>query len=492
MPLTLTVTSYKGAPPPKPASISIEHESISIGRQKGNSLVLSDPEVVVSSKHAEIEYRNDGYYITDTSTNHTLIDQSDTEPGKSQTLRNGQSAKLNNNDLLTLGDYEIKVSITSQHDHVALDDFSFKDDYEDPNSLLHNAIKPGLDDPFADIGTATEGNEDLLNQKAQNYNATNDFSFLDSLADSNQMPVDGGSANADPTDLFADISSAKGDEQNFSHADASTQEPTDDFSFLESIDQSGQSRADNLIPDADTDDPFAEIEPAIEDKQQSFRKSNAAPPQPQQPVQQPSSISNNEVDPAHILNFLKGAGIENSSLASTINANTFYLIGQLLSSSLQGAIQVLWARAKIKSELGLEVTVVHGRRNNPLKFSPSAQESLEKMLDPQSKAYMPANEAVDEAFSDIGAHEMAVMAGMRSALHDVLKRFNPENLEKRLQKKSPISIKIPIHRQAKLWDLFQDLYDEIEEEAQDDFNRLFGRAFAKAYDDQLRKTKKNR
>ena len=79
---------------------------------------------------------------------------------------------------------------------------------------------------------------------------------------------------------------------------------------------------------------------------------------------------------------------------------------------------------------------------------------------------------------------------MRSALNDVLKRFNPENLEKRLQKKSPISVKIPIHKQAKLWDLFQDLYDEIEKEAQDDFNRLFGRAFVKAYNDQLRKTKK--
>jgi type VI secretion system FHA domain protein len=114
------------------------------------------------------------------------------------------------------------------------------------------------------------------------------------------------------------------------------------------------------------------------------------------------------------------------------------------------------------------------------------------MLDPQGEAYMPANEAIDEAFSDIGAHEMAVMAGMRSALNDVLKRFNPEHLEQRLQKKSPISVNIPIHKQAMLWDLFHDLYDEIEKEAQDDFNRLFGRAFAKAYDDHLRKTKNTR
>ena len=89
-------------------------------------------------------------------------------------------------------------------------------------------------------------------------------------------------------------------------------------------------------------------------------------------------------------------------------------------------------------------------------------------------------------------HEMAVMAGMRSALRDVLKRFDPEHLEQRLQKKSPISAKIPLHKEAMLWDQFQDLYEEIEQEAHDDFDRLFGRAFAKAYNDQLRKNKLNR
>ena len=493
MPLALTVTSYKGAPPSKPVSISIEHESISIGRQKENSLVLNDPESVVSGKHAEIEYRNDGYYITDTSTNHTLIDQLDKQVGKSQTLKDGQSAKLKNNDLLTLGDYEIQVSITSQLNHAATDDLSYRDGYENSESLLKNDNKldSGSNDPFADIVTATEENEDLLNQKAQNYSAISDFSFLDSICDSDQMSADKGLPNPDATDLFADIESAQENKDNLSHANAPAHKATDEFSFLESIEKSDQLRADNNIPNTDTKDPFAEIEPAIEDKKKSLKKPTTATTPPQKPAQQPPSISNTEVDPEHIMNFLKGAGIASSSITSTINADTFYLIGQLLSRSLQGAIQVLWARSKIKNELGLEVTIVHGRRNNPLKFSPSAQESLVKMLDPQGEAYMPANEAIDEAFSDIGAHEMAVMAGMRSALNDVLKRFNPEYLEQRLQKKSPISVKIPIHKQAMLWDLFQDLYDEIEKEAQDDFNRLFGRAFTKAYDDHLRKIKTN-
>ena len=602
MPLTLTVTSYKGAPPSKPASISIEHESISIGRQKGNSLVLNDPESVVSSRHAEIEYRNDGYYITDTSTNHTLIDQTDEPLNESQTLRDGQSAKLNNNNLLTFGDYEIMVEITSHRNHAASDDLSAGDGYENPESLLTNDDKldSGSGDPFADIVAVVEKKKDLLDQKAQHYDANDDFSFLDSISDSDQMSVDNGLPNPDATDLFADIESAQEDKDKLSHANAQDDEVTDDFSFLDSIsdsdqmsadkglpnpdptdpfadiesaqedkdnlshadttdhkatdefsfldsisdsdqmsadkgspnpgatdpfadiesaqedkdnlsqanapshkandefgfldsiEKSDQLRTDNDITNTDTKVPFAEIEPAIEDKKKSFKKPDTATTKPRKPAQQSPSTSDTGVELEHIQNFLRGAGIESSGIANTINANTFYLIGQLLSRSLEGAIQVLWARSKIKNELGLEVTIVHGRGNNPLKFSPSAQESLVKLLDPQGKAYMPANEAIDEAFSDIGAHEMAVMAGMRSALYDVLKRFDPEYLEQRLQKKSPTSARIPILKQALQWDLFQDLYGEIEKEAQDDFNRLFGRAFAKAYDDHLRKTKNNR
>jgi type VI secretion system FHA domain protein len=492
MPLTLTVTSYKGTPPSKPASISIENERITIGRETGSSLVLDDPESVVSGKHAEIEYRNDGYYITDTSTNHTLIDQPDKRDSESHLLKAGQSTTLNNNDLLIIGDYEIRVSITSQHDHAAADDQSYSDGHVNPESLFENDVQlgSGSDDPFADLGTVANVNEDPLDQTAQNYNSTDDFSFLDDIIGSNQGSANTNPPKLDATDPFADIGSAPEDKEYISRANAPVHEVADEFSFLESIEKPDQLRADSNIPNTDTDDPFAEFEPVIEDKKKPL-KQDTATTRPQQPAQQPPSISNAEVDPDHITNFLEGAGIANSSIASTINANTFYLIGQLLSRSLQGAIQVLWARSKIKSELGMEVTVIHGRRNNPLKFSPSAQESLVKMLDPQGEAYMPAMEAIDEAFSDIGAHEMAVMAGMRSALNDVLKRFNPEYLEQRLQKKSPTGLKIPGYKQAMLWDLYQDLYHEIEKEAQDNYNRLFGRAFTKAYNDQLQKTKDN-
>jgi type VI secretion system FHA domain protein len=148
-------------------------------------------------------------------------------------------------------------------------------------------------------------------------------------------------------------------------------------------------------------------------------------------------------------------------------------------------MDVLMARAEIKNEMRLDVTTLHSTENNPIKFSVSVDDALTHLLAPQAKGYMPPVLAVEEAFEDIRAHQIAVLAGIQSALKSILKRFDPESLEQRLQKTSPLSASIPIHRQAKLWELFEQLYDEIGREAEDDFNYLFGRAFVKAYEEQI-------
>ena len=58
-----------------------------------------------------------------------------------------------------------------------------------------------------------------------------------------------------------------------------------------------------------------------------------------------------------------------------------------------------------------------------------------------------------------------------------------------LQRLSPISASIPIHKQAKLWNLFEQLYEEIQQEAEDNFYHLFGEAFAATYEQQMQKLK---
>jgi type VI secretion system FHA domain protein len=87
---------------------------------------------------------------------------------------------------------------------------------------------------------------------------------------------------------------------------------------------------------------------------------------------------------------------------------------------------------------------------------------------------------------DIKAHELAVMAGMQVALKALLDRFDPDNLEKRIEQSSVWDNILPGNRKAKYWELFREHYREIAREAEDDFHGLFGREFSRAYERQAK------
>jgi len=161
------------------------------------------------------------------------------------------------------------------------------------------------------------------------------------------------------------------------------------------------------------------------------------------------------------------------------------LTGQLLRESLRGAVELLVARAALKREMRAEMTMIVARENNPLKFSPSVEVALQHLLSPPSPGFMAPAPAVRDAFNDLRAHQLGVMAGMKSALEGVLHRFDPQQLEAKLVHRSAISSLIPATRKARLWESFQQLFDQLSGEAQDDFNELFGKAFLQAYELQL-------
>ena len=105
MALNLTITSYQRLSPGQIRSKALEQGRLTVGRSPDNDWVLSDPEMVLSKSHCYIDCRNDGFYITDTSTNGVFINQAE------QRLGRGNSVKLNDQDTITLGDYEISVQL---------------------------------------------------------------------------------------------------------------------------------------------------------------------------------------------------------------------------------------------------------------------------------------------------------------------------------------------------------------------------------------------
>jgi type VI secretion system FHA domain protein len=164
------------------------------------------------------------------------------------------------------------------------------------------------------------------------------------------------------------------------------------------------------------------------------------------------------------------------------------LVGAMLREATGGAIQTLRARALTKQESRIERTMIGSHANNPLKFFPDAESALKQMLaQARSGGYMKPVDAYANAFDDLQAHELAVMAGMRAALAAVLGRFDPAAIESRLNVPTVVDKMMASSRKAKMWDRLVVLYGEISREADDDFQRLFGEKFASAYEDQVKR-----
>lgn len=160
------------------------------------------------------------------------------------------------------------------------------------------------------------------------------------------------------------------------------------------------------------------------------------------------------------------------------------LVGALLRASIGGTLDLLAARSISKRELGGSLTLPRAGENNPLKFSPDVRSALTHLLGPPERGFVQPLVAVREAYDDLKAHEMSLMAGMRAALEAVLARFDPQAMEARLSPGRWDNL-LPANHKARLWERYAELHAELMREIEDDFDDLFGRAFRDAYEAQL-------
>ncbi|MBL8310054.1 MAG: type VI secretion system-associated FHA domain protein TagH [Burkholderiales bacterium] len=180
--------------------------------------------------------------------------------------------------------------------------------------------------------------------------------------------------------------------------------------------------------------------------------------------------------------FLKGAGLTPSALPQGLTPEVMQLVGSVLRSATAGAVDMLAARAATKREVQASVTIISVQANNPLKFLPNADAALMQLLGKKMPGFMRADVAMRDAFDDLRAHEVGVIAGTRAALTEVLGKFSPDILGDKLTRGSVLESLLPSARKAKLWDTYLDRYQQIRREAEDDFQSIFGRAFVQAYE----------
>lgn len=237
------------------------------------------------------------------------------------------------------------------------------------------------------------------------------------------------------------------------------------------------------IPNSVFPQPVAVLVPAT---------SEPLPPNPAKAAPIAPNSSANADDGAVLQALLKGLGMPDVKLMRT-PVESAELIGAMLRGAVEGTMGVLTARAMTKRESRIEMTMMSTQANNPLKFFPDAQGALTQMLTNSWAGYLAPVKAIDDAFDDLKAHELAMMSGMRAALSGVMERFDPAAIEERLQVPTMLDKMMASNRKAKMWDRLVELYGTMSREADDDFQRLFGEKFASAYEAQverLRRAKK--
>jgi FHA domain-containing protein len=183
--------------------------------------------------------------------------------------------------------------------------------------------------------------------------------------------------------------------------------------------------------------------------------------------------------------FLEGAGIE-LTLPNGPSPQLLGAIGEMMKIAVGGIQRLVTMRARAKSEMHADMTMIQARDNNPLKFSQDPAMALQMLLQPPTRGFLPGPAALRDALGDLQSHQVGMTAGMRAVLEAVLDRLDPAKLEALPVKRSALDWLRPGRREAELWELHLKQYQSLREEAYDNFQRFFGEAFREAYEAQVR------
>ena len=183
--------------------------------------------------------------------------------------------------------------------------------------------------------------------------------------------------------------------------------------------------------------------------------------------------------------FLQGAGIPEMSVGAGLTTEFMETIGKLLAATIDGTYELVGSRALSKREVKADVTMVVVRNNNPLKFLPDSKAVLMQMLRKKMPGFMGPVEAVQDAFSDLEAHQKGTMAGMHGVIDAVLQRLDPQAIASRTTAPTLIEGLMPARRSARMWEQSTALFEQTMHEVHDDFQKYFGNAFVLAYEAEI-------
>lgn len=468
--LRVSVLTYRGVSITESLVMELDGQAGAIGRDEGNQLVLPDPDRHLSRVQGIIRYLGGEYLLFDQGGNPSTVN--------GRPLGKGHSALLADGDLIGMAEYQLQVSLPhrSQAAPVPRTKSATPSVPEAPPRLEPAASE--LPTPVVKVLpqiAVPPTPEIMLPQSAQSPAAVDDLELEFQFSSVETDPLE---PLESPAVSFASPL-VTGLSEGFLVEELVPEQlaPFEDDSVTQAyvppvslVQAHAEERCDaaTSIPDLHTE---------VYSAPPPLPAAQASTPTPQAP----------QADAQVLLDaFLKGLNVPGLRLPDGMTPALMEQIGVSFGAAVRGTVQLLMTRAAMKRNVNAPATVIMSRNNNPLKLCPDANFALSQMFAPQApERFLGPVEAMQDAYDDIKAHQLGVVAGMHAALDGLLARFRPQELETNLSAKSFLDSVLPANRKAKLWDAYEQHFAQISSEAEANFHTLFGEEFLRAYEEQI-------
>jgi type VI secretion system protein len=194
------------------------------------------------------------------------------------------------------------------------------------------------------------------------------------------------------------------------------------------------------------------------------------------------ATDSNTLEPATgVEAFCRGAGVDPTILPIEAQNALLQLAGQMMREVVLGLMDVLKGRADQKNRLRISQTAIQPGENNPLKFSASVDEALQRMLDPHNTRYLGPVEAIRDSFADLRTHQLALSTAIQAAIDEVMNRIEPGELQERFDRGLKRGALLGATNKMKYWDLYSEFYQVLNQRNDQNMPTLFAEELARTY-----------
>ncbi|MCZ6560043.1 MAG: type VI secretion system-associated FHA domain protein TagH [Gammaproteobacteria bacterium] len=446
-----------------------DDEGGTIGRAPGCDWNLPDPENFVSGNHASVIWQDGEFYLIDTSSNGTYINN------MPDPIPSGKPLLLTHEDQFGIGNYKIEVSLDPKDAERAKDcSFDISTILVEDNAFKKQQLKKRKSAPPAPkkvnplkVPLDEDGDERTGSWTMLDIDGLDSPAAAKTAKPKKKKPAR--KKNGDPAGI-----TAVSDEDM---VELELEEPSEPPQAKKKKANKKETQLDTTkVKRAELVGSLAKEKQQVEQTLGSVTNTNQAP------QMLPPMVNKNQMLEA----FVTGLGVDADALPNRPPEDLMEDVGRVFGELLGGLQTLMQNRSLLKDRFKLGQTMMKPSSNNPIKFSAGMDDALPRLLSAKRGAYKAATEAIRECYFDVNADMESMNEAMRRALVEYLKMFDPADLQEQFEHVMGKN-KFLGGNKKRYWDLYADRYATLIQHREGKMPDGFANAFVQAFENALSK-----